>query len=92
MAAVQDYALAIKCCDDAFSLEPSNLKIVLRRCRASSLNGDFAEADAACKALLESDASEAVREEAQEIAAANSKREAAAKRKQKAQFSNFFDR
>ena len=90
---VQDYPKAVKCCDDAYELDPTNWKIILRRGKASSLNGDFEEARGACEALLNNEAiSDELQAEASELLAATKRREAAAHRKQKDQFTNFFDR
>jgi hypothetical protein len=92
LPAVQEYPQAIRCCDSAYELDPSNWKIVLRRGKASSLNGDYADAQGACAVLQESNAADDVKAEARELLAANKRREVAAAKKQQGQFANLFDR
>lgn len=90
---LQEYSQAIKCCDAAFALDPTNLKLVLRRGKASSLNGDFDDAQEAVAALQEaSGAPEELLAGVAELAAANERRRAQAKRAQKKQFGNLFER
>jgi hypothetical protein len=67
-------------------LDPSNLKVVLRRAKASSLNGDFEEASQACKALQEIQGAEELQDEIALLAKENRKREAMARKKQKSEF------
>ena len=85
---------AIKCCDSAYELDPSNAKIVLRRAKACSLNGDFEEAHAVCQMLQEATegVTDEVKVEAANLIDLNKRREAAALAKQRKGFTNFFDR
>lgn len=90
---LQEFAQAIRCCDAAFQLDPDNLKLVLRRGKASSLNGDYDDAAEAVAALREAaETPEEVRAAAAELAAANERRRAQANRAQKKQFGNLFAR
>jgi hypothetical protein len=89
---MQEYPMAIRACDAAFELNPGNLKIVLRRAKASSLNGDFDDALTACKMLLESVDAHDLLSEVSALMDLTKRRETAAKHKQKTQFNNFFER
>jgi hypothetical protein len=75
----------------AFDLDSTNLKVVLRRGKASSLNGDFEEAWQACKALQAAPGAEALQDEIALLMKANRKREALAHKKQKGEFGHVFD-
>ena len=68
------------------------MKLVLRRGKASSLNGDFDAARDACAAIERSDAAETVKAEARTLLATNKHREATARQQQKGSFGNFFSR
>ena len=89
---LQEYAQAVKCCDAAHELDPGNLKVVLRRGKASSLAGDFDEAQGAASLVLAHAGEEeaALREEAAALARANKVRRAAAAQKQRYEFTNLF--
>ena len=91
---MQEWVQAIKCCDAAFELDPSNIKVVLRRAKACSLNGDFEEARAVCQLLQDSTEGvpDDMKAEAITLLELNKKREAAALAKQRKGFTNFFAR
>lgn len=84
----------MRCCDAAHELDPGNLKVILRRGKASSLAGDFDAAAGAAALVLEhaSGDDDALRAEAEALVRATKARRAAAAQKQRYQFTNFFDR
>jgi hypothetical protein len=63
---------------------------VLRRAKASSLNGDFEDALQACKELQEAPGAEELQDEIALLAKENRKREAMARKKQKSEFGHVF--
>lgn len=69
-------------------MDPNNNKLVLRRAKACSLNGDNEEAHEIFNALLPL-ADETMKLEIHELVELNRQRQRAADKKQKAQFGRF---
>lgn len=88
LLSLQEYPEAIKRCDAAFEMDNTNNKLVLRRAKACSLNGDHQEAHEICNALLPL-ADDAMKPDIEELIELNRQRERAADKKQKAQFGRF---
>lgn len=87
-ASVQEHPEAIRRCDAAFEMDSTNNKLVLRRAKACSLNGDYDEAHEICDALLPL-ADEPMKAGILELIEVNRQRQRAADKKQKAQFGRF---
>jgi tetratricopeptide (TPR) repeat protein len=85
---MQEYAEAIRRCDAAFEIDNTNNKIVLRRAKACSLNGDYEEAQEVCEALLPI-ADEALKPSILELLDLNKQRQRAAIKRQREQFGKF---
>lgn len=88
VAFVQEYPEAIRRCDAAFEMDSTNNKLVLRRAKACSMNGDYQEAHEICNALLPL-ADDSMKPDIEELIELNRQRERAADKKQKAQFGRF---
>ena len=69
-------------------MDNSNDKLVLRRAKACSMNGDYEEALEICNALKPI-APESMQTEIEALIELNGQRERVAKKKQKAQFGKF---
>ena len=87
---MQNYAEAVRRCEAAFELDqsPSNFKVLLRRARASILNGDYAEADEVLKAMKGQAPPDMV-EEIDKLLAWSQQKARAARKKQRAEFGAF---
>ena len=85
---VQEWPEAIRRCDAGIEMDNGNDKLVLRRAKACSLNGDYQEANEICNALKPI-APESMQTDIDALMELNGQRERAAKKKQKAQFGRF---
>lgn len=87
---LNDYAAAVEWCSRVLEHDPDNGKALLRRGRAHSLRGAYADADADLATAAEADPTLAAEVEA--ARSANAKRQRTAEQKQRREMKNFFDR
>ena len=87
---MQNYPEAIRRCEAAFELDqsPSNFKVLVRRARATILNGDYSEADDILKAMKGQAPSDMI-SEIDELLVWSQQKARAARKKQRAEFGAF---